>query len=838
MLNHHTAASSHNNLSPEDTDLIEITLKVLFSVDKLLHLLRIRGKELYLLQLKTKWTASVKKVEADCHTILYEVLPKFVNKARWKEPQDSEGHEKRQARLSNASVPSNSSKQASPSSTRGTMTNSNMARQMRAEILSLDLAALTSRIHTLSHSTLAASSKILDTMVDTSLLPLPETFLDLQDELEARIKRELFGIIDFCQALASQWKQSDELYWICRDLQLSSEVLARDIYQATLKLPSEILADTFQQRLHAMLSIYDAACIPMVRALPAPVLQAQLPDQPTHNEQILATLELTTQDSSTCLNRCRQAVETYRVAAHALAAAQVYHSQINDVLATVRQHFQNLERVPFEISSLSDSSLDLDAAASSIRALSQIAEHAQNLLDLKSQNIMLDLLNAGIDPDVRRSLQDSISALQGYVKQALHVSRLEYDKLLALNQLRETLALFANDCNQLLELENNVKDFIEHALDRESESDPHSAVELDAQAVRLRLQIAEHMAICSVAEDSLGGLSSAMSHEVTLLQYYLQKRVSEVQEQAKTMQNLLDLLQQALSQREEIGLARARATELQDDSEKLHTALVSTPLDAVDLQEFTSRHERLHSRFKAFKASLVSDVSFLSRSTPTSGFDLASHDQSVRLLLNEMSAGIESSDHRIAREVEALRKVIEAKEQLQAEKVHLEVITAQCEGLRPSIHLVSGERLKQLETAKSGILSSLDDFAENVNLQIEGDERTQASRDLVSITTSLRVSRETVFQTLKSMLCVVETELSVEKARQIAIKAEEAEAIAAKAAGETAFRADMAELDMLEKSARLTSESAASMLEQVKKGVSRGLVSLRCVFVALASLSY
>jgi hypothetical protein len=364
-----TAASSHKNLSPEDTDLIEITLKVLFSVDKLLHLLRIRGKQLYPIQLKNKWTASVKKTEADCHSILHEVLPRFVSKARWKEPQGLEEYEKRQARLSNASVASNASEQASPSSIRTTMTNSNMARQMRAEILSLDLATLASRIHTLSHSTLAA--KILDSMVDASPVPLPESFLDLQDELEARIKRDLSGILDFCHALTSQWKQVDEVYWTCRDLRLSSEVLARDIEQATLKLPSEVLADTFQGRLQALLSKYDAACIPVITTLPTPLLQAQVPDQALYNQQVVDTVRLTTQSTSLCLNGCRQAVEAYRNAAQALAAAQTYHAHINETLATIRQHVSSLKRIPLDISTVSASDVDFDSVAGSIRALSR-----------------------------------------------------------------------------------------------------------------------------------------------------------------------------------------------------------------------------------------------------------------------------------------------------------------------------------------------------------------------------------------------------------------------------------------------------------------------------------
>ena len=48
-------AATQRNLSPEDTDLIEITLTTLFALDKLLHLLRDHSELLNLLGICLTW---------------------------------------------------------------------------------------------------------------------------------------------------------------------------------------------------------------------------------------------------------------------------------------------------------------------------------------------------------------------------------------------------------------------------------------------------------------------------------------------------------------------------------------------------------------------------------------------------------------------------------------------------------------------------------------------------------------------------------------------------------------------------------------------------------------
>lgn len=51
----HVPAASQKALNAEDTDLIEITLTTLFSLDKLLHLLRQRSKTLRLLDARIRY---------------------------------------------------------------------------------------------------------------------------------------------------------------------------------------------------------------------------------------------------------------------------------------------------------------------------------------------------------------------------------------------------------------------------------------------------------------------------------------------------------------------------------------------------------------------------------------------------------------------------------------------------------------------------------------------------------------------------------------------------------------------------------------------------------------
>lgn len=77
---------------------------------------------------------------------------------------------------------------------------------MRSDILSLDVARLSQRLHALLHVAIKKSGKALDGVIDHSPAAVPEVYLDLQDEDEDRVSELERGAVGFLQLLAKQWK--------------------------------------------------------------------------------------------------------------------------------------------------------------------------------------------------------------------------------------------------------------------------------------------------------------------------------------------------------------------------------------------------------------------------------------------------------------------------------------------------------------------------------------------------------------------------------------------------------------------------------------------------------
>lgn len=76
-------AKSQQNLTPEDTDLIELTLDTLFSLDKLMHLLRSRRGSIEQTGMRIKWEELRIGAWKDRKAILDDVDRFVRTRARW-----------------------------------------------------------------------------------------------------------------------------------------------------------------------------------------------------------------------------------------------------------------------------------------------------------------------------------------------------------------------------------------------------------------------------------------------------------------------------------------------------------------------------------------------------------------------------------------------------------------------------------------------------------------------------------------------------------------------------------------------------------------------------------
>jgi len=197
-------AATQRHLSPEDTDLIELTLTTIYELDKLLHLLRDRSENLDLLGLRLTWEEQRRAAWIDRRRILAETETFLTTRARWS-PSIYEFMAKPEEkslirRGSIASMASDTSVTSSAGFSRG-------ARFKLAELLSRDAAQFAGRVSSLRHGKIAAAGKALDRLIENSRGPVPEELLDEQDKLEEKGIDEMENLGKFVMNVVTQWRK-------------------------------------------------------------------------------------------------------------------------------------------------------------------------------------------------------------------------------------------------------------------------------------------------------------------------------------------------------------------------------------------------------------------------------------------------------------------------------------------------------------------------------------------------------------------------------------------------------------------------------------------------------
>ena len=194
-------------MSPEDTDLIELTLTTIYELDKLLHLLRDRSENLDLLGVRLTWEEHRIAAWADRRNIIADLKAFLENRARWSQLvyettnrlEELPILKRRGSITSIASVASDTSI-SSPGFSRS-------ARFKLAELLSRDAAQFAGRVTTLRHGKITAAGKALDKLIDNSHKPVPEELLDEQDKLEEKGINDMEHIGKFVMNVVMQWRK-------------------------------------------------------------------------------------------------------------------------------------------------------------------------------------------------------------------------------------------------------------------------------------------------------------------------------------------------------------------------------------------------------------------------------------------------------------------------------------------------------------------------------------------------------------------------------------------------------------------------------------------------------
>ncbi|KAF8506020.1 hypothetical protein F5888DRAFT_1604221 [Russula emetica] len=319
-----TMAASKRNLSPQDTDIIELTLTTIYDFDKLLHLLRDRSENLDLLGIRLTWEEQRSGAWADRRQLLTDLQAFLSQRARWS-PSVYD------------TLPQAESPAAAPTLTRrGSATSlasemsisfpsgfSRNARFKQAEALSREAAQFAGRISTLRHGKIAAAGKALDTLIDNSRKPVPDEILDEQDKLEEQGINGMEHVGRFIMSVVTQWRKADEFYVESMKNQTSAQSLLDDIEAAHLAHPSSRQDSVFSARTSSIinrLSCRENPFSPHSNFLRP--THAVFPDQSNANDTIARILSEELEVGLSLARRLERSALDYHAACEAVRKAE------------------------------------------------------------------------------------------------------------------------------------------------------------------------------------------------------------------------------------------------------------------------------------------------------------------------------------------------------------------------------------------------------------------------------------------------------------------------------------------------------------------------------------
>ncbi|EPQ59376.1 hypothetical protein GLOTRDRAFT_136260 [Gloeophyllum trabeum ATCC 11539] len=299
-----TKAASKRNLSPEDTDLIELTLTTIYKLDKLLHLLRDRTEHLDLLSTRLTWEEHRIGAWVEYRHVSQELREFLEGRARWSTTIYDQMGKVQETPVRRGSVSSMTSVH-SESSVSSSGSFSRSARFKQAETLSRDAAQFASRLSALRHGKIASAGKALDKLIDTSRRSVPDELLDEQDRLENKGIMEMENLGKFVLGVVMQWKKADEIYVESLKDQAAAQTLIEEIMSARRGHPTARQAAAYTSRADALIKRVQTRTNPAspISTFPRPT-HPLYPDQQVFNDTIARTLS---EELKTALDLSKQA---------------------------------------------------------------------------------------------------------------------------------------------------------------------------------------------------------------------------------------------------------------------------------------------------------------------------------------------------------------------------------------------------------------------------------------------------------------------------------------------------------------------------------------------------
>ncbi|GLB33542.1 putative growth-arrest-specific protein [Lyophyllum shimeji] len=427
-----TKAATQRNLSPADTDVIELTLTAIYELDKLLHLLRHRSENLELLGVRLTWEESRIAAWVDRRKILEDLQAFLDTRARWSPsvyespPKTEDTHDpKRRASVTSFASAASDTSTASAGISRS-------IRFKLAELLSRDAAQFAGRITSLRHGKITAAGKVLDKLIDNSRKPVPEELLDEQDRLEEKGITELEHAGKFVMNIVMQWRKADEIYVETMKDKATAQNLFEEIETAKLHHPSARQSASFVSRADALTKRL------ALRGNPAsPSSSFPCPEHPLFGEQkdfnkmLVQSLSSEIASVASIARNVDAAAKAYRVGFEAVkrvenltATTRELSTTFDSIISRLREGVSAGDGDGSPPNLMTEECLDPSRHSAFLALLPSILKETEQAAETSSQVLrqslpaLLDLDHPGIDAEFKADAGAQFERLESLLKQA------------------------------------------------------------------------------------------------------------------------------------------------------------------------------------------------------------------------------------------------------------------------------------------------------------------------------------------------------------------------------------------------------------------------------------
>ncbi|KAE8205383.1 hypothetical protein A4X06_0g3776 [Tilletia controversa] len=353
-------AAVGRHMSPQDTDIIELTVETLVVLDRLLALLNERRRQLDLLAARMDWEERRAACWKAFHPLMNDIDLFVEVRARWTAAAYSRSAE---ALGNDPAAPSlispgpstedSLNEHQSAAVSDPTLPGPSEGEQVRfLEALNAELNALSSRVRKIVTRLVPAAAEALDGLIDQC--QVPEPYLVEQEKLE-NMALDITARAVFVTSLAAQWRKANELYLATKSLHEEAKDLVADSETIRMQVPTRALYDKMAKSSAAMTAKLEQLAGPSAprfvnnpsqsahslafssaNQLPTPLHDAW-PDQAHQNSLVATHLN---HDLATAAKRTRQAamtVQTYSLGLAAAERAEVLKQQLQHTMQTCEQ---------------------------------------------------------------------------------------------------------------------------------------------------------------------------------------------------------------------------------------------------------------------------------------------------------------------------------------------------------------------------------------------------------------------------------------------------------------------------------------------------------------------